>query len=129
MASALFRQSRITYPLTMGGPVRDERIGNRPGVAGGLGVCRVAIMKSNPQRTYVRLQFDLPAAIADEAAAILVANHALGCEVSKIRPSHPAPVRTPKQVRLKAYFDQLNDADLKRVRRALESNAIIAVAA
>jgi ribosomal protein L11 methyltransferase len=86
-------------------------------------------MKSNPQRTYVRLQFDLLAAHADEAAAILVANRALGCEVSNIRPSHPAPARTPRRVRLKAYFDRLNDTDLKRVRQALESAAMVAVAA
>jgi ribosomal protein L11 methyltransferase len=86
-------------------------------------------MKSNLQRTYVRLQFDLPAADADAAAAILVANRALGCEVSKIRPTRPAPVRTPHQVRLKAYFDRLNDADLKRVRRALESAAMIGATA
>lgn len=82
-------------------------------------------MKPNPQRTYVRLQFDLPAAAADEAAAILVANRALGCEVSKIRPSRPAPARTPKRVRLTAYFDRLNDAGLGRVRSALESAAMI----
>ena len=66
-------------------------------------------MKANRQRSYVRLQFDLPAAAADEAAALLVANHALGCEVSKIRPAHPAPARKPRQVRLKAYFDHLNE--------------------
>ncbi|MGD0288928.1 MAG: 50S ribosomal protein L11 methyltransferase [Candidatus Binataceae bacterium] len=86
-------------------------------------------MKSNLQRTYVRLQFDLPAADADAAAAILVANRALGCEVSKIRPPRPAPMRAPRQVRLKAYFDRLNDADLKRVRRALESAAMIGATA
>jgi ribosomal protein L11 methyltransferase len=87
------------------------------------------MMKSNPQRTFVRLQFDLPAADADAAAAILVANRALGCEVSKIRRSHPAPARKPRQVRLKAYFDRLNDAGLKRVRRALESAEMITRAA
>jgi ribosomal protein L11 methyltransferase len=86
-------------------------------------------MKSNLQRTYVRLQFDLPAAVADEAAAILVANRALGCEVSKIRSSRPAPARTPPRVRLKAYFGRLNNADLKRVRHALESAAMIAATA
>jgi ribosomal protein L11 methyltransferase len=86
-------------------------------------------MKSKPQRTYVRLQFDLAAVNADEAAAILVANRALGCEVSKIRPAHPSPVRTPRRVRLKAYFDRLSDADLRRVRRALESAAMIAATA
>ena len=73
----------------------------------------------------MRLQFDLAAARADEAAAILVANRALGCEVSKIRQSRPTPTRRPRQVRLKAYFDRLNDADLKRVRRALESAQMI----
>jgi len=87
------------------------------------------MMKSNPQRTYVRLQFDLPAADADKAAAILVANRALGCEVSKIRQSHPGPARAPRQVRLKAYFDRLNEAGLKRVRRALESAEMIRSAA
>jgi len=84
------------------------------------------MIKSNPQRTYVRLQFDLPAADADQAAAILVAHRALGCEVSKIRSPRPAAARKPRQVRLKAYFDRLNDTDLRRVRRALESAEMIA---
>lgn len=83
-------------------------------------------MKLNRQRTYVRLEFDLPAADADEAGAILVANRALGCEVSKIRPPRPAPARRPRQVRLKAYFNRLTDADLNRVRRALEAAGMIA---
>jgi ribosomal protein L11 methyltransferase len=85
-------------------------------------------MKPNRQRTYVRLQFDLPAAAADQAAAILVANRALGCEVSKIRPVHPAPARTPRHVRLKAYFDRLSAVDLKRLRRVLEAAAMITAA-
>lgn len=84
--------------------------------------------KPRPQRSYVRLQFDLPAAVADEAAALLVANRALGCEVSKLRPAHPASARTPRRVRLKAYFDRLNDADLRRVRRVLEASAMITAA-
>jgi ribosomal protein L11 methyltransferase len=115
----------------MRGAVSYARIGDRPIDAPGIGARPqdAAIMKPNPQRTYVRLQFDLPAAHADAAAAILVANRALGCEVSKIRPSRPAPARTPRRVRLKAYFDRLNDADLKRVRRALEAAAMIAAAA
>jgi ribosomal protein L11 methyltransferase len=82
-------------------------------------------MKSNPQRIYVRLQFDLLATDADGAAAILVANRALGCEVTKIRSPRPSPMRTPRRVRLKAYFDRLSDADLKRVRSALTSAAMI----
>jgi ribosomal protein L11 methyltransferase len=85
-------------------------------------------MKPKRQRTYVRLQFDLPAVAADAAAALLVANRALGCEVSKLRPARPAPTRTPRRVRLKAYFDRLNSADLKRVRRVLESAAMITAA-
>lgn len=88
---------------------------------------QVTSTKSSTQRSYVRLQFDLPAAAADEAAALLVANRALGCEVSKLRPSHPTPARTARRVRLKAYFDRLNDADLKRVRRVLEASAIITI--
>jgi ribosomal protein L11 methyltransferase len=82
-------------------------------------------MKPNPQRTYVRLQFDLPAAAADEAAALLVANRALGCEVSKLRPPRPAPARQPRRVRLTAYFNRLSDSGLERVRRALEGAAMI----
>jgi ribosomal protein L11 methyltransferase len=84
--------------------------------------------KPQQQRSYVRLQFDLTAAAADEAAALLVANRALGCEVSKLRPSHPTPARTPRRVRLKAYFDRLNEADLKRIRRVLEASAMITAA-
>ena len=85
-------------------------------------------MKPKRQRTYVRLQFDLPAIAADAAAALLVAHRALGCEVSKLRPARPAPARTPRRVRLKAYFERLNSADLKRVRSVLESAAMITAA-
>src|SRR5450432_3963248 len=86
---------------------------------------RVTSIKPTLQRTYVRLQFDLPAKAADEASALLVANRALGCEVSKIRPVHPMGPRRPRQVRLKAYFERLNDNGLQRVRRVLESAALI----
>ena len=77
------------------------------------------------QRTYVRLQFDLPAAAADEAAALLVANRALGCEVGKLRPLPSTARRGPRRVRIKAYFDRLSDAGLKRVQRALETATLI----
>jgi ribosomal protein L11 methyltransferase len=86
---------------------------------------RVTRMKPTLQRTYVRLQFDLLAKAADEASALLVANRALGCEVSKIRPAHPTGPRRPRQVRLKAYFDRLDDNALERMRRVLESAALI----
>ena len=119
-ANALFLRSRIPYSSQ---PVSGNR--SLCTVCVGAPSKHVTIMKPTLQRTYVRLQFDLPAAAADEAAAILVANRALGCEVSKIRPPHPAPARTPRRVRLKAYFDRLDDAGLKRVRRALESAAMI----
>src|SRR3984957_19103775 len=68
---------------------RPARANPRPG--------QRIIMKGNRQRTYVRLQFDLPAAAADEAAALLVANRALGCEGSKLRPARPAPARAPRR--------------------------------
>ena len=104
---------------TGNGPLHPGSVDARPQ--------HVAVMKTSSPRTYVLLQFDLPAAHADAAAAILVANRALGCEVSKIRSPRPA-ARRPRQVRLKAYFERLNDTDLKRVRHALESAAMIATA-
>ena len=71
----------------------------------------VAKMKPHHPRSYVRLQFDLPAAAADAAAALLVANRALGCEVSKLRPSHPAPARTPREI-----VERLNSEIVKMMR-------------
>ncbi len=76
--------------------------------------------------SYVRLTFDVAAARADETAAILVADGALGCEVGAAPKIETDRRRAPRRVRLKAYFNRLAAADLARLRRALEAAEMIA---
>ncbi len=82
--------------------------------------------RTRPRARYVRVTVELPAARADEAAAIVVARGGLGCETT-IAPKPPeAPKRAPRRVLLKCYFDRLSAPDLARLRRALEGAGMIA---
>lgn len=67
--------------------------------------------------------FDVPAATADDAAGILVAHGALGCEVRKI-PSARRLDGTKKSVRLHAYFRRLAPASLRRIAAVLRGMTI-----
>ena len=73
-----------------------------------------------PARIYGRIAFDLPAARADEAGAIIVALGALGCEVGKQPRTPGAPLRSPRIARLTAYFDQANLVRLQRIVRTIQ---------
>ena len=74
-----------------------------------------------PARIYGRIAFDLPAARADEAGAIIVALGALGCEVGKLPRTPGAPLRTPRVARLTAYFDQANRVHLQRIASTIQA--------
>ena len=81
-------------------------------------------MASRKARTYMRVVFETPAVMADEAASLLVAHGALGCAVAKTIKSHPGR-RTRKIVRLEAWFEELSRAALRRIMRALEAGEML----
>jgi ribosomal protein L11 methyltransferase len=69
------------------------------------------------------LAFEVPPGMADDAAGILVADGALGCEVSKInRPSRSR--RNP--VLLRAYFERITRARVRRLQTRLRDAGMLA---
>lgn len=75
--------------------------------------------------TYTLVVYETPAAMADDAAGIIVAHGALGCEVRKIT-SPRLPIRKKKLVRLHAYFERITPAALERLGAALRSAGMLA---
>jgi ribosomal protein L11 methyltransferase len=73
-------------------------------------------------KTFLRADFNVPAAMADEAAGILVANGALGCAVKA--PFSPNPQRS-KTVRLEAFFDRLTPSQLARIGSTLAAAGML----
>ena len=63
--------------------------------------------------------FKVPAAAADDAAGILIAYGALGCEVKKV-PAPRGPRRAKKAVLLHAYFKRLTSVALRRIVAILQ---------
>jgi ribosomal protein L11 methyltransferase len=75
------------------------------------------------RRSYVRAVFHTPAAMADEAAGLLVARGALGCSVLEMaRPG----TRPRKNVSLEAYFDKVSRVEIGRIERALAAAGMLA---
>ncbi len=71
---------------------------------------------------YVRVGFHTPAAMADEAAGLLVAHGALGCAVDgdlRIGPRRAA-------VRLNAYFRRLSASELRSIQRTMLAAGMLA---
>jgi ribosomal protein L11 methyltransferase len=62
--------------------------------------------------------FQVPAAAADDAAGILIAYGALGCEVRKIRPPRDPRRSMKKTVQLRAYFRRLTPTLQRRIESA-----------
>jgi ribosomal protein L11 methyltransferase len=58
-------------------------------------------MTARPKAQYIKATFPVPAAMADEAAGMLIAHGAMGCAVAEI---HKPGRRPPKVVTLEAYF-------------------------
>lgn len=74
-------------------------------------------------RSYTKAMFRTPAAMADEAAGLLVANGALGCAVAEMaRPNE----RPREVVTLEAFFNRLPARELARLRRALRKAGMLA---
>ena len=71
------------------------------------------------------LAFEVPPRMADDAAGILVAHGALGCEVSKTRTSHTR-VRCTNAVLLCAYFDRISSVAAEQLRARLCAAGMLA---
>jgi ribosomal protein L11 methyltransferase len=72
-------------------------------------------------RSYVRVAFRTPAAMADDAAGLLVAHGALGCAVGG---DHRIANRRAT-VGLDAYFERLSPARLRAIRRAMAAAGML----
>ena len=83
-------------------------------------------MPSMNARTYVMLAFQVPPRMADDAAGILIADGALGCEVSKMRPRSQRPVSRSSPVRLCAYFERITSATVNRLQSRLRAAGMLA---
>jgi len=75
------------------------------------------------RKSYVRAAFHTPAAMADEAAGLLVARGALGCSVVEMTRPGTRPKRT---VTLEAYFENVTRSEIDRIRRALDAAGMLA---
>lgn len=73
-------------------------------------------------RTYVRVAFEIPAAMVDDAAAMLVIQGALGCAVGG---DHRSAHRHAT-LELQAYFEHLSRARLAAIRRAMAAGGMLA---
>lgn len=72
--------------------------------------------------------FDVPAAVADDAAGVLVAHGALGCELKKVRPTGRAR-GGKKIVRILAYFSRLEPAARRRIEVVMRGMTVNGAAA
>ncbi len=79
--------------------------------------------KTAQPRAYTRAVFHTPAALADEAAGVLIAGGAIGCAVAEM--SRPG-VQPPPVVTLEAYFDRISDKHLRSLKLRLEDAAMLA---
>jgi ribosomal protein L11 methyltransferase len=73
-------------------------------------------------RNYVRVVFETPAAMADDAAALLIAEGALGCAVGG---DHRSAHRCAT-LELQAYFERLSRSRLVEIRRAMAATGMLA---
>jgi ribosomal protein L11 methyltransferase len=73
-------------------------------------------------RNYVRVAFETPAAMVDDAAALLVAQGALGCAVAG---DHRGAHRQTT-LELQAYFERLSGPRLTAIRRTLAATGMLA---
>lgn len=81
----------------------------------------------SPQaKTFVKAEFRVPAAMADEAAGILAARGAIGCAAQW---PHQARRSTLVPITLQTFFKRLSDAQLKAHHAALKAAGMLAPSA
>jgi ribosomal protein L11 methyltransferase len=73
-------------------------------------------------RNYVRVVFETPAAMVDDAAALLIAEGALGCAVGG---DHRSAHRRAT-LELQAYFERLSQSQLATIRHAMAATGMLA---
>jgi ribosomal protein L11 methyltransferase len=73
-------------------------------------------------RNYVRVVFETPAAMVDDAAALLIAEGALGCAVGG---DHRSAHRRAT-LELQAYFERLSQSRLAAIRHAMAATGMLA---
>jgi ribosomal protein L11 methyltransferase len=73
-------------------------------------------------RNYVRVAFEIPAAMVDDAAGMLVAEGAMGCAVAGDNRS----AHRHATLEVQAYFERLSRARLVAIRRAMAANGMLA---
>jgi ribosomal protein L11 methyltransferase len=78
--------------------------------------------RTHAARKYVRIAFETPAAIVDEAAGLLVAEGALGCAVGG---DHRSAHRR-STLELQAYFERLSRLRLAAIQRAMAAAGMLA---
>ncbi len=78
---------------------------------------------SQDTKTYVKAEFRVPAAMADEAAGILAARGALGCAAQW---THAARRSGATTIALQAFFTHLSATELKAHRIALKDAGMLA---
>jgi ribosomal protein L11 methyltransferase len=79
-------------------------------------------LATHPGRNYVCVGFETPAAMVDDAAALLIAQGALGCAVDG---DHRSAHRRATE-RLQAYFERLSQPRLAAIRRAMAAAGMLA---
>jgi ribosomal protein L11 methyltransferase len=86
----------------------------------------LSTVQSIQPRTYVSLEFPVVRGTEDEAAGILIAHGALGCEVVKLK--RPSPNNKPQNsdLLLRAYFEQITPAKFDQLTRRLTAAAMLA---
>ncbi|MBV8774999.1 MAG: 50S ribosomal protein L11 methyltransferase [Deltaproteobacteria bacterium] len=82
-------------------------------------------MSSKP-RTYASVDFQVRAEAEDDAAGILVAHGALGCEVNRINRQSRITSQHERAVLLRAYFERITPRVISRLKRKLEAAGMLA---
>ena len=82
----------------------------------------IRIGNTHAARNYVRVAFETPAAMVDDAAGLLVAMGALGCSVAG---DHRTAHRRAT-LELLAYFERLSPSRLAAIRRAMAGAGMLA---
>lgn len=80
------------------------------------------VAEAKPRRAFVKVEFRVPAGLADEAAGILAARGALGCAA---RWPHKAARSRLAPVTLQAFFKRLTAAQLNAHCKALDSAGML----
>ena len=83
-------------------------------------------MVTGKARTYATVTFQVRPGTEDDAAAILVAYGALGCEVKQIKRLTRGRMRSQRRILLRAYFGRITQAVIHRLQEKLQAAGMLA---